>query len=51
MKVNYDVLYRGERHKVLDVQLVFIDDKAVTLLRLKHKKYQLWVNLDYVIPC
>lgn len=51
MRKNANVLYRGEKYKVLATKTLTIDGKEVKMLKLKHKKYDLWINADYVIEC
>lgn len=45
------VLYRGEKYKVLETNSSVINGQNVLMLRLKHKKYNLWVNANYVVRC
>lgn len=46
-----EVLYRGEKYKVINTKTLIIDGESVLMLKLKHKKYDLWVNSNYVIEC
>lgn len=45
------VLYRGEKYKVLETNMSTINGQNIIMLKLKHKKYDLWVNSKYVIKC
>lgn len=51
MRKNANVLYRGEKYKVLNTKTLTIDGQGVLMLKLKHKKYDLWVNACYTIEC
>ena len=45
------VLYRGEKYKVLETNNLEVNGQNVLMLKLKHKKYNLWVNSNYVVKC
>lgn len=51
MRKNSYVLYRGEKYKVIDTNTLTINGQGVLILKLNHKKYDLWVNSNYVIEC
>ena len=50
-KKGNEVFYRGAKYKVKGIKNMYINNKQVIMLNLAHKKYNLWVNVGYVIKC
>ncbi len=48
---NKEVLYRGQKYKVLSSREEIIGNNRVTFLVLNNKKYKMTVNAKYVIYC
>lgn len=46
-----EVLYRGQKYKVLKLEKVLFGTEEANMLTLSNKKYKMLVNEKYVVYC
>lgn len=45
------ILYRGQQYKIQEKKKEKINGETIIMLKIPHKKYDMWVNANYVILC
>lgn len=51
IKNKTKIMYRGEKHTVRGIKTLTINGVSVIMLKIDHKRYDMWVNAEYSIKC